>query len=458
MATRTRSSGVTGLAVGLVIFVVLFVAALVAAIMLYTKWDGSQQELAKVQADENRLVTPIERQQPDIQPLLAGSGRPSVIRSLVDENRKLKALISPNDQASLDVILKDAQTAGVEEGKTFIGEISRLKAEVADARHRAELAQKAQADAEAKLAAIHQQIQAASGVYSAAQQKTDVQVQNLMTQGKDEAAQATAARTRLEGELKQAQDAAAAEVKAKSDQLDQLRQEVGILRAKIDQLTQRSGVRSVVDISRLPDGKIIDVSQDGQTVTINLGGKQHIVLGLTFDVYPAGTSLIQKDASGNLVPGKAIIEVDSVGEYTATARVISLDQGASVSTGDVIANVVYDPTATLRFYVYGPFDLDNTGSPSNADKKRVEGMITQWGGKLVQHLDYDTDFLVLGAPPVAPEPLRPEDANDPVKVEEHTRQEQVWKEYQRLLGEAQRYKITVLNQNRFLALVGYVHR
>jgi len=226
----------------------------------------------------------------------------------------------------------------------------------------------------------------------------------------------------------------------------------------VNSLKKGTGGGSVVDLSRLPKGLVLGIGPDGSTVTLNIGKKQHVVLGLTFAVYDRGTTLIDKDITGGLRNGKAIVEVSKVSDTTSIARIVQLDRGATIGEGDVIANAAYDPNLVLRFYVYGDYDLDQTGITSLADKKRIENMITQWGGKLAANIDYDVDFLVLGVPPKTPENLSPEDRNDPVKVEENARQEQVWKEYQRLLGEATKYKITVLSQNKFLALTGFYQR
>ena len=76
--------------------------------------------------------------------------------------------------------------------------------------------------------------------------------------------------------------------------------------------------------------------------------------------------------------------------------------------GDLIANAVYDPNMHFRFMVSGDFDIDGTGQTSTTDRKRIEGMVTQWGGELetpvegkAVSLNYDVDFLVLGQEPGA---------------------------------------------------------
>jgi hypothetical protein len=83
-------------------------------------------------------------------------------------------------------------------------------------------------------------------------------------------------------------------------------------------------------------------------------------------------------------------------------------------------------------------------------------MIEEWGGKLTRQLTYDVDFLVLGRDPALPE--RPEDQLDPVAMQRYAADQKRFETYQELIGEAKALKIPVLNQNRFLVLIGYYQR
>ena len=155
--------------------------------------------------------------------------------------------------------------------------------------------------------------------------------------------------------------------------------------------------------------------------------------------------------------GKATIEVMSVGENSATCRIVRQERGRPILEGDLIANIVYDPNVTYRFFVFGDFDLNNTGQSTKTDKQVVERMITEWGGKLGDSLSYDTDFLVLGPEPKKPEEL-PADVVDFVKRSAYAEAKKEYDRYQDLLKDARSLSIPVLNQNRFLSLVGYYRR
>src|SRR5690606_23185485 len=110
------------------------------------------------------------------------------------------------------------------------------------------------------------------------------------------------------------------------------------------------------------------------------------------------------------------------------------------------------------------FDVDNTGRTSMSDRRRIETMILQWGGKLSQaseednrELSYDVDYLVLGEEPELPTPLPP-GTFDPEIIEAHRAKQRRWERYNQLVKEARELQIPVLNQNRFLLLVGYYQR
>ena len=47
---------------------------------------------------------------------------------------------------------------------------------------------------------------------------------------------------------------------------------------------------------------------------------------------------------------------------------------------------------------------------------------------------------------------------DTTKIEKYAAARKDWDTYQRLMGEARAMKIPILNQNKFLVLVGYYHR
>lgn len=198
---------------------------------------------------------------------------------------------------------------------------------------------------------------------------------------------------------------------------------------------------------RRPDGKVIKVAAEDNTVTVNIGSRNRVTEDLRLTVYPY-TGIPDSGA------GKAVIEVISVGDTVSQCRIIKQDKDNPIITGDLVANVVFDALRNYNFVVEGQFDLDNTGEPTVAGNKAAKDLIQRYGGRVQKDVDIDTDYVVLGDPPSRPK--KPEDT-DP---------QEIWDRYQTLLKAFSRYQdvkkqaegmhIPVLGARRFLDLVGYV--
>jgi hypothetical protein len=102
----------------------------------------------------------------------------------------------------------------------------------------------------------------------------------------------------------------------------------------------------------------------------------------------------------------------------------------------------------------------------NAPQKQQEAAYSDAGSRLDRlaaargralELSYDVDFLVLGMEPelpVAPDP----DETDPVVLENYKVAREKYLTYQSLVNQARQLSVTILNQNRFLTMVGYYRR
>ncbi len=458
MATTRRGDSVTGFAVGLVVFVVLFVIALVAAILAYTQVDGAQKEAAQASSDLARWIKPTERSDPDIDALYNTAGNNSVVGILFNENRELKRLISGDPRQRLEGLRSDIQQTGINPATaTMTGELRRVLAEMKAMENRAAKAMADRDSLNKQLVELQDAKKVSDQKLADAEKQLRGQVDGLRTQQKQFETTSAGERQKLEQRLSELQGRLQKELTEANAQIEQLKQDNNVLRQRLsDIMAVRSNVTGGPDPATIPDGEIIGVSSDQRVVYINIGRRQRVTLGLTFNVYDRGAAL-EKDAQGELKPGKATIEIVNIADNTATGRVVQATRGGSLSEGDLIANVVYDPNQSYKFFVFGRFDLDRTNQPTDSDRKRVEQMINQWGGRLQEALSYDTDFLVIGEEPVRPEPLR-RDVRDPRLIEEFAAKQRVWDDYQRLLDDAKRFQIRVLNTNRFLNLVGYYQR
>jgi hypothetical protein len=210
-------------------------------------------------------------------------------------------------------------------------------------------------------------------------------------------------------------------------------------------------------VVRQPDGNIIRVPSQ-TSCYINLGQADHLPVGITFEVYDKGEGVpgLGKDslAETNLPVGKASIEVVRVGQNSSECRIVHMQPGATLSEGDVIANLVYDRNTTFHFVVYGNFDVDGNGvwTPQEADV--VKSLVTRWGGKLDDKIGISTDFVVLGQEPQVPA-LTKQELEDPILKDKYDKAVVAQKAWQSQVETANNFNIPIMNQNRFMYYTGY---
>ncbi len=203
----------------------------------------------------------------------------------------------------------------------------------------------------------------------------------------------------------------------------------------------------------LPDARVVTQNTSERKVFLDIGHNQNLRLGMAFNVFDADDLVKISDADAR---GKAIVEIINIEENTSIGRVVQSNTRSHVSNGDVLVNVAYDPNRTFSFHVFGQYDLNYDGKIGLRDHETIEAVVTRSGGRLVDALSFDTDYLVLGFEPGYP--AKPADELDLIKMREYRVQLENFQAYQDLLGEANDLGIPVLNQSRFLDLVGYFAR
>lgn len=219
---------------------------------------------------------------------------------------------------------------------------------------------------------------------------------------------------------------------------------------------QSKAVLSAQAEEALVDGQIVAVSPNGREASINLGSKHKLQLGMTFAVYADGKQIKVDDKTNEYKRGKATLEVINVGDEIATCRITSETKGQPVVKGDVIANAVYDPKKVYKFVVFGNFDSNGDGTATPGERNDMITMVESWGGKVVNELAGDVDFLVLGERPVLP-PKPGADVPFEV-VQNYVKIEQEANKYDEYYKSAQATSVPILNQNRFSTLIGRPRR
>ncbi|HMN39816.1 MAG TPA: FlgT C-terminal domain-containing protein [Phycisphaerales bacterium] len=239
----------------------------------------------------------------------------------------------------------------------------------------------------------------------------------------------------------------------KSD-IDKLQAERAVNQGRLRQFEEQQRGSRFVGQSEyaLIDGQVVVTNGSEGTVTLNIGRKQHVVLGLPFTVYSQGTVIRLDDKTNDYPAGKATLEVIRVEENSSIARIIREQKGNPVVKGDVVANPMYDPAKQYKFLVYGNFDPQRTGNASAFGANEVKAWIQDWGGETVDKLSGDVDFIVLGErPQIPPQPS----SSAPIEVINfNLDQQRAAQRYDDLLKQATDTAIPVLNENRLRTLLG----
>jgi hypothetical protein len=244
-----------------------------------------------------------------------------------------------------------------------------------------------------------------------------------------------------------------------NNQMNALRQQLSATKTESDELkAQLAKFRVPTDqILKQADGMIVRTG-GADRVFINLGRGDHVAAGMTFEVFDKlGVPSVREAeaADDKLLKGKASIEVISTEPGISLCRIVRLSPGAAITEGDPIVNVVYDKNVPLNFLVYGKFNLDYKGDANDRDTDIVRRLISGWGANVTDQLNAKTDFVVLGEEPVVPNYSQEQLAREPEKAFEKEQAETALEQFTDLRAKAQQLNIPVLNQTRFLYMIGY---
>jgi len=282
----------------------------------------------------------------------------------------------------------------------------------------------------------------------------------------------------LQAELKRVQEETAAQLKAKDEQLSQFQARAASLEEQLNRERverQQADRLREIEIARLQrqrqellakleelnpsefdpykilkkaDGKILRAIPGSDVVFINIGARDRVKPGLSFEVF----SPFGERANG--FRGKASIEVTAVTEDTAECRVTRQTPGRPIVEGDLIVNIAYEPKRAPRFVVRGEFDLDYDGVADLDGVERIESMVRAWGGQVVDQVDQSTDFVVLGLGPSVPSFSSRRQVSAVFEELARTQAER-YREYEQVVEKARTLNIPIITQNQFLFLTGY---
>jgi len=450
-----RSGAGTGVIVSLVVFVLTTVFLLVLSIVFYTGKVDQTEATEKAKLDLDAFITSEEQNLDSFQQILASakSNRVSVAEYLNSDLETLKVIVSGAPDTSTEFVRTHFSSSLGNGGSLFLAH-DRLNRQLQERQQELD-ARVSELNAARDQIASLEQILSDSGAATTQALKANksqwLDIQNeseVLAQNMDEHFASRVKRddrllggkTSLIQQLENERDRLIIEKTVFANDAADLREQINASRM------------SSIDPAMLVDGTVLDaVGVD--RVFIDLGSQDHIVLGMSFEIYN-DPSQLRVNEDGELPRGKASIEIIKVGETTSTAKVTRSTPGRPIVRDNIIVNAVYDPHYQYKFMVHGLFDANGDGVPEH-NNSFIKDRITMWGGIVVKNqeiLPGDLDFLVLGIQPLEPRPL-PRNAGDTM-IDDYARKQQAFSNYSSLLEQAQDVKIPILNSNRLDVLTG----
>lgn len=452
-----RSSGGTGVLIALIIFIFLTVGSGTTAIILYGKKNAAE-DLAKTrEQDLAALLDVADREHDSIKTLKqeATTNSVSLVRHMLNKARDYRTFVTgdPNaDEATTrsnfgiadSMTLKEAWTGLSSKNTTLNGRISSLETKVDD---------------------VQSLLDERDKDYAQLESDRDHEVAEVQATLKTDRDASAEYQQKLGDAKNNYQVAIDRKEQDHRNQVDGLQAEIDDLNSDHTVVTSRlNELRKVVDAIRirpknpaeLVDGRVVDVLGASGQVFINLGRNDRVKPGMTFEVYDTAGQIRVNENTGDYSRGKASLQIIKVADHTATARITRTAGSRPVVRDDVIANAVFNPEYRFKFLVYGLFDVDNSGSASEAEADYIRSKIIDWGGEVVEgaRLTGDLDFLVLGeVPDYIPAELIRTNATE-AEINAIMQKREAYDRYDELFKQAINAQIPVLNWNRFRILTG----
>jgi hypothetical protein len=343
----------TGLVVGLVIFVILTVGLLASTIYFNIEMNNAKQS-AKNAADSQRSAQSKEAKTREAFGALAGFVTGDSGMSPESELEGIKKALGAEKVANLKVEFEGLRSKAdqlAQDNDNLKKQAAAAQADATSARAEARKATEG-ADAAKKL------VEANMDTYRTSVEKYGSEVKDTV-----------AAVTKAQDEMDQRHRNEVADLQGQIDNVSSSRAELSGRVAEMQKVVDQYRIKPE-NAASLADGRVIDVAGQNGEVFISIGSKQRVQPGMTFDVYDSASSIQYNPTTGELIPGKARIQVLKVEENTSTARVIPEAQrfGARVSIGEgttITTQTARSTGATLRVETLTDINV--------VDKVRVDG-------------------------------------------------------------------------------------
>lgn len=454
MAARTSSS--IGVGITITLLGVLSLTLFILMIVFLSKYQATEGLLAAHQEETEEFIRTGERQRDDLRRIreLARGQNKSLVGYMNDSWQTAMTRVTGTRGHTVDDFTRELGRFDDAANNNLLtvlrnrdADITRLKNELEQADRDRQTALQDKANETARVRSISEQH---ARTIAALNTEVDRYRQEVETYR----GQVNEAKLIMDGEIEKCRDRAISIETALGQRISELERDNLQLVDRLSKLqTERTqDLLKPTSEAALVDGSIIGLSPGTNSVTIDRGRRDKIILGMTFVVYNDATAIRPDPTTGEYPAGKATIEVTHIGETSSTARIISEIRGNPVVRGDVIANAIYDPNKVYTFLVFGNFDANGDGQATPQEAADIAAMIDAWGGRVVEELTGDVDFLVLGQRPILPP--RPGVGQPWAVVQEFMRLDALAQRYDRLWDQAVSTNLPVLNENRLYTLIG----
>jgi hypothetical protein len=443
----------------LVSFVILFLLATAAAVLLWVQLDQLGNRYRQLEDNFRRAasVQELSNPTPSIREMLSeydrSPKRVTVLSQQAARIAELSEIVAGRDggyAAAKAQANQLAQDIGSTLDRGLVAEARDLHAELARNRTELETLRAQNAELEDKISQKDQSAAELTAKFKDGVDQLKAENKEMDDKVKKTHDEFVTEQERSQKELANRRVELSMEIANKNQQLRELELAVEARDRTIerlrDELDKKRGTGGADVAARKADGKVLEVKDRQDVCYVNLGSNDRVAPGLTFTIYPS-TGIPD---SGE---GKAKIVVTTVRDDISECRIVERIGKEPIVTGDLVANVAYDPQRTFTFVVDGQFDLRKRGQFSPDDAKDIKVLIQRFGGQVADQVDVQTDFVVLGTEPKRPAPPSENAAETVWAV--YQAQMREFNRYHETLQAAQNMHVPILNINRFLALIGY---
>lgn len=457
-------AGRTGMSVGVGVTITLLgmsTAALFVTTAIYlAKYNSTNEELKGLRSENDKYIKSIEKNEAKVSTFLteAKKENKSLVAYLSGRVGGLMGRVTGVENSTFDEFEAKVKERVKDDSSPLLTILQNRDEQISTLQGDMAVADKDRADVGAELTRVRGSVEQTQKTLIAENDRLKTMVNGYESEIKSYRDGLASAEDKMTTAIRSLEADAAARTKKLEGKVSSLERENLTLVELVSKLRgeQSKAVLSAQAEEALVDGRVIAVSPNGREVSLDLGSKQKLQLGMTFAVYTDGKQIKTDEKTGDYKRGKATLEVINVAEDVATCRITSETKGQPVVKGDVVANAVYDPKKVYKFVVFGNFDSNGDGTATPGERNDFINMVEAWGGKAVSELSGDVDFLILGEKPILP-PKPGADVPFEV-VQQYVKVEQEAMKYDELYKAAASTSVPILNQNRFGTLIGRTRR